>query len=336
MFIDEVKVSLKAGNGGDGCLSFHRAKYVPLGGPDGGNGGKGGDLYLLCDQNQGDLTDYRFRPIWKAKNGEPGRGKQQHGKGGGDLDLKVPPGTVVFDQKTGRIVTELTEPGQRVCLLKGGAGGVGNLTFKTSTNQAPRETTEGTPCEEGEFRFVLKTIADVGLTGLPNAGKSSMLVLLTNANPKTADYPFTTKFPSVGVMHDSDSYETITLADIPGLIEGASENRGLGHRFLKHIERCKLLLILIDMSGTEGRKPEDDYRQLMEELRLYDHGIYDKPRLVVANKMDEENAAKLLKNFRKSTGIEPLPVSLLAETGIDELRKQLVARVKEIYKSEQK
>jgi len=325
MFYDETKVDISAGKGGDGCFSMRRAKYVPKGGPDGGDGGKGGDVILVGDGNEGDLRTYHFNPIRKAENGEPGRGKNQNGAGGEDCILKVPPGTVVQDAETGRLVVEILEEGKRVTFLHGGSGGRGNTYFKSPTNQAPRQTTPGEPGESGKFKFVLKTIADIGLVGFPNAGKSSLIGMLTHARPRTANYPFTTKDPSVGIVEYPDSFHRLTLADIPGLINGASRNRGLGHRFLRHIERCKILLLVVDMAGIDGRSPESDYRDLLGELEAYDPALLEKPRMVAANKMDEDAAVENLRNFREKieSGIVIHPISCLSEQGVTQLKEGL-------------
>ncbi len=325
MFYDETRVDLKAGKGGDGCLSMHRAKYLPKGGPDGGDGGRGGSIFLRGDENVGDLRNFHFKPIWRARNGEPGRGKNQNGAGGEDLVLRVPLGTVVVNEANEEVVVEVLDPEQSTLLLEGGEGGRGNASFASPTDQAPRQTTPGTAGDEGFFRFELKTIADIGLVGIPNAGKSSLVGLLTNAQPRTGHYPFTTKDPSVGIVEYGDSYDRLALADIPGLIEGASENRGLGHRFLRHIERCRVLLFLIDMAGVDGRDPADDYAQLLKELEAYDPHLLEKPRLVGANKMDEPEAAEHLLNFRQRIGESPpvYPISCLSDEGIPELKAAL-------------
>lgn len=327
MFYDEINVSLKAGNGGDGCFSFRRAKYEPRGGPNGGNGGHGGNVYIVADNNVADLTDFKFQPNRRAKNGEPGRGSDQHGAKGEDLVIPLPVGTVVVDRDSGEIVAEAVELEQKVLLLKGGVGGKGNAEFKSSTNQAPRQFTLGTPGEEGDFRLIIKTIADVGLVGFPNAGKSTLLSMLTNAHPKTAAYPFTTLFPTVGILDFQDPYERISLADIPGLIEGASENKGLGHRFLKHIERCKVLLFIIDMQATDGREPHEDYLTLRNELKRYQPELLDKPHLVAANKMDEPDAAENLRLLRPLVDTGIYPISCVSEEGFTELKTALLEAV---------
>lgn len=236
-------------------MSFLRQKYIPKGGPNGGNGGKGGEVVLQADENVSDLRTFHFKKQWKAKNGEPGRGSDQNGRGGVPCILKVPLGTEVRDLETGEIICELMNHEQEILLLEGGKGGRGNATFKSSINQTPRQFTEGKPGMEGEFVFTLKTIADVGLVGFPNAGKSTLLNIMSNASPKVDAYPFTTLVPTVGVIDYAEEFKTITMADVPGLIEGAAENRGLGHRFLRHVERCHLILFLLDLTATEVARP---------------------------------------------------------------------------------
>lgn len=334
VFYDEVKVSFSAGKGGDGCFSFRRAKYEPKGGPDGGNGGRGGDVYIIADENVADLTAYYFKPGWKARNGEPGRGANQYGAKGADIELKVPVGTVVIDRETEAVVAEVTEHGQQVLMLEGGEGGKGNTVFKSSTNQAPREYTLGKPGGSGDYRLVVKTIADVGLIGFPNAGKSTLLNMITNAHPKTGAYPFTTLFPTVGVLEFPEAYERITVADIPGLVEGASDNRGLGHRFLKHVERCKVLLIMVDMQGTDDREPIGDLRVLQNELKLYKATLSRKPLLVAANKMDEPDAPKNLKLFEKKCKHLIYPISCVSDEGFDALKAALLEAVLEVRAEE--
>ena len=328
MFIDEAKVILKSGDGGHGCVSFRREKFIPKGGPDGGNGGKGGDVVLLCDRNEGDLQAYRWQPHRSARNGTPGMGRQCAGPDGPDLIMPVPPGTQVLEEGTGRLVAELTEHGDRVVLLAGGKGGLGNMNFKSSVNQAPRRTTPGYPGEKGDFRLVLKTIADIGLVGYPNAGKSTLTTLLTAARPKTAPYPFTTLHVNVGVIEYTDRFDRIVMADIPGLIEGAHDNRGLGHQFLRHIERCTLLVFIIDMAGSENRKPWDDFKVLERELRLYSKVLAGKPRVIVANKLDLPEAAKYLQEFQKRVHERVIPISCYSGDGLENLRTQLWSAVK--------
>ncbi|CAI8354857.1 MAG: GTPase Obg [Opitutia bacterium UBA7350] len=334
MFYDEVKVSFSAGKGGDGCFSFRRAKYEPKGGPDGGNGGRGGDVFIIGDENVADLTTFHFKPGWKARNGEPGRGSNQYGAQGEAIELKLPVGTVVFDRETDRVVAEVTEHGERVLLLEGGEGGKGNTVFKSSTNQAPREFTLGKSGASGDYRLVIKTIADVGLIGFPNAGKSTLLNMVTNAHPRTAAYPFTTLFPTVGVLEFPDDYERITVADIPGLVEGASANRGLGHRFLKHIERCKVLLVMVDMEGTDDREPIADLRVLQNELTLYKASLSRKPVLVAANKMDEPKALENLKVFKKKCKHPLYPISCVSDEGFDDLKSALLETVLKVRAKE--
>lgn len=334
MFYDEVKVSLKAGKGGDGCFSFRRGKYEPKGGPDGGSGGRGGNVYLEGDTNVADLTAYYFKPGWQAKNGEPGRGADQHGANGADLVVRVPVGTILVDRDSGDPIVEVLQHGDKVRILDGGSGGRGNEEFKSSTNQAPRQFTLGKPGDEGDFRLVVKTIADVGLIGFPNAGKSTLLNLVTNAHPKTAAYPFTTMFPTVGVLEYPEQYQRITLADIPGLIEGASDNKGLGHRFLKHVERCKVLLIMLDMEGTDGRDPLADYRVLVNELKLYMPGLIQKPVLIAANKMDEPHAVENLKVFQKHVNKPVFPISCVSDEGFEALLQALLKPVLDLRQLE--
>ena len=327
MFIDEVTIKARAGDGGRGCASFRREKYEPWGGPNGGDGGKGGDVVLRGDDDQNNLIDFKFKPHWNGERGEHGLGSDCNGREGKPAVLRVPLGTVAYKRDTGEVVVEILEDGQEFVLCKGGKGGFGNTRFKSSVTRAPRKTGPGEPGEMAEFKLELKSIADVGLVGFPNAGKSSLTNLITNARPKTAPYPFTTLHPQIGVIDYPEEYERVVLADVPGLIAGANEGKGLGHRFLRHIERCKLLLILIDMGGTDTRDPRDDYKQLLKELELYDPALLDKPRLVAANKMDEDAAVENLKKFKKRYAKVPIiPISCLTENGIPKLRKELLKR----------
>ncbi len=328
MFIDEAEVELVAGNGGDGCVSFRREKYIPKGGPNGGDGGNGGHIILVGDENTTDLSDFRFNPKRAAENGEPGRGADQYGRNGKDYLVRLPLGTEVWDSDSGFKVAEILEHGEEIVLCKGGNGGWGNKRFKSSVNQTPRNFNPGHPGERKDVRLVLKTIAEIGLVGFPNAGKSSLIRKLTNARPKAASYPFTTLHPNVGVMEDPVTYKRIRIADIPGLIEGASDNKGLGHRFLRHIERCRLLVYLVDMAGVDDRKPWEDYRHLREELERYDPELLDKPSLVVSNKMDLEESAANLKQFEKILKLKPIRISCDTEEGLEELIRQLWEKAK--------
>lgn len=326
MFFDETKVFLKAGKGGDGCMSFLRQKYMPNGGPNGGNGGRGGEIILLADENVSDLRTFHFKSQWKAKNGEPGRGSDQNGRGGEACILKVPLGTEVRDLNSGEIICELLNHEEEILLLEGGKGGRGNATFKSSINQTPRQFTEGKPGMEGEYVFTLKTIADVGLVGFPNAGKSTLLNVLSNATPRIDSYPFTTLVPTVGVIDYPEDFKTVTMADVPGLIEGAAENRGLGHRFLRHVERCRLILFLLDLAGSDGRSPVDDFLHLQKELNDYDEKLIEKDFIIVGNKIDEDEGRKNLDLFRKRfPQNEIFPISAILEEGLNELRSHLLS-----------
>lgn len=322
MFVDEVVVELKAGKGGDGSISFLREKFMPKGGPDGGDGGKGGDVILLCDENLSDLSPYRYKAHAKAQNGEYGRGKDQFGKGGDDCTVRVPVGTIITREATQELECELTVHGQTYLLLKGGKGGKGNLNFKSSIDQTPYRSTPGWPGDEGKFRFLLKTVADIGLVGFPNAGKSSLTTQLTHSPTKAAPYPFTTLNPHVGVIEYPETYEFLLLADIPGLIEGASQNKGLGHRFLRHIERCTLLAFIVDMACEDGRDALKDYAQLVEELRLYNPVLLDKQHIIIANKMDLPNSEQNLKRFKKKVSLPIFPISCRNQEGLEALKTE--------------
>jgi len=327
MFVDECVIKVQAGDGGRGAVSFRREKYEPWGGPNGGDGGRGGDVILLGDDDTNNLIDYKYKPHWNAKGGEPGRGSDQFGKEGEHCILRLPLGTVVIDEETGKAVAELIEDGQQIVLCKGGNGGWGNTHFKTATNRAPKRANAGQAGEIGKFRLVLKSIADIGLVGFPNAGKSSLTARITKARPKTAAYPFTTLHPQIGVIEYPTTFDRLLLADVPGLIEGASENRGLGHRFLRHIERCTLLMFLIDMAGTDNRDPRDDYKTLVEELKIYDKSLLKKPRVVVANKIDVAAAAANLKKFKTRHKVDIIEISALTGEGLEELKTALRKRV---------
>ena len=285
-FIDEAKIEVIAGNGGNGAVSFRREKYIPMGGPDGGDGGRGGSVFAVADENINTLVEYRFVKKYRANNGEKGHGSDRYGKGADDIELKMPIGTQIKDADTGEILGDLTQHGQKICLAKGGKGGLGNIHFKSSVNRSPKQATPG---EEGEQRSLfleLKVLADVGLLGMPNAGKSTLIRAVSAARPKVADYPFTTLHPNLGVVRLDDN-NSFVMADIPGLIEGAAEGAGLGHRFLKHLSRTGLLLHLVDMAPfDENANPAAEYLAIIDELRRYDEALYNKPRWLVLNKID--------------------------------------------------
>lgn len=366
MFIDHIRIQAKAGDGGDGCVSFRRESFVPKGGPDGGDGGRGGSIILRADTHTDNLTPFFYEPIQKAQNGHRGMGKQMSGKAAPNKILPVPIGTLVYrlpgevvndfdpevahgdgamfvdfsktpdaQETTARqpkasldpseleLIADLTEPGQEFVLCKGGKGGIGNVHFKSSRNQAPREYREGEPGEEGAFYLELRKIADAGLVGYPNAGKSTLLTRISQAHPRIAPYPFTTLTPHIGVV-ELPEYGRTTVADIPGLIEGAHANVGLGHDFLRHIVRCKLLVFVLDMAGSEGREPIEDLQKLRKELDLYDPKLSERPWIVVANKMDLPEAEEKLRHFQtRYRKLEVFPVSADRGEGIEELKKRL-------------
>jgi GTPase len=289
MFVDQAVISVKAGNGGAGCVSFRREKYIPKGGPDGGNGGDGGSVILIADENINTLFDFRGHHHWEAQDGEAGRGSQQSGAAGRDCIIRMPPGTMVFDAKSGEMIVDLA-PGESFTVAKGGAGGWGNEHYKRSTNQTPRRADAGEPGEQRTLRLELKLIAEVGIIGLPNAGKSTLLAALTRANPKIADYPFTTLSPQLGIA-ELDTTRRIIFADIPGLIEGAAHGAGLGHDFLRHVERTKVLLHLLDAQPPDGSNPADNYTKIRAELHGYSPLLAEKQELIALNKLDLLSAA---------------------------------------------
>ena len=329
MFVDRIKVFAQAGSGGRGCVSFRREKFVPKGGPDGGDGGRGGDVILRADRHTDNLSNLFYEPIIKAKSGGHGMGKKMHGRAALDKIVKVPVGTIVWPTDDGKIavgsdpVVDLTREGQEFVLCEGGKGGKGNVHFKSSRNRSPREYTDGEEGESGNFLLELRTIADAGLVGYPNAGKSTLLRKISAARPKVAPYPFTTLHPIIGVV-DFSEYKRATLADIPGLIEGAHKGVGLGHEFLRHITRCKIFLFVVDAAGSEGRNPIEDLQQLRKELDLYDPLLSKRPWFIVANKTDLAGAEENLKAMReKVPKIDIVPISAAKGEGIEDLKKKL-------------
>ncbi|NCC51376.1 MAG: GTPase ObgE [Spartobacteria bacterium] len=318
VFKDRVKIYVASGNGGNGCVSFRREKFIPMGGPDGGDGGRGGHVYFVADKNVNSLLSLYYQPHQKAEHGQAGQGKQCYGRNGKDLYIKVPCGTIIKDEHGEKVYGEVIEDGETLLFAPGGKGGLGNIHFKRSTHQAPRESTPGEAGEEHTLWLELKLIADVGLVGYPNAGKSTLISKISQAHPKIAAYPFTTLNPVIGVVQ-FDNYHTLSVADIPGLIDGAHEGVGLGHDFLRHIERNKLLLYVLDMAGVDGRDPVSDFNNLKRELALHDASLAERPLLVAANKMDLSEAKEHLDTFITETGITPIEISAEKCEGIDTL-----------------
>ncbi|HUN91221.1 MAG TPA: GTPase ObgE [Burkholderiaceae bacterium] len=329
-FIDEARIHVIAGKGGDGCASFRREKFIPKGGPDGGDGGRGGSVWAVADRNINTLIDYRYAPRHEARSGEAGRGSDCYGAAGEDLVLRVPVGTTVLDEETGELVADLSKDGQRACLARGGGGGLGNLHFKSSTNRAPRQRTLGEPGQNRRLRLELKVLADVGLLGLPNAGKSTLIAAVSNARPRVADYPFTTLHPHLGVVRVGED-RSFVMADIPGLIEGAAEGAGLGHRFLRHLARTRLLLHVIDVAPIDdGADPVRDARAIVAELRKYDPELHRRMRWVVFNKIDlvaAEERPKLVADLRRRLRLRRPSFAISAVSG--EGCRELVYAVQE-------
>ena len=331
MFTDYVKITAKAGNGGNGAISVRHEKYVAAGGPDGGDGGKGGDIYFVVDQDANTLIDFRYKKKFKAENGNNGEGARRFGKSGEDLYIKVPIGTIIKDAKTERVLADLSEKNQKALILHGGRGGKGNSNFATATRQAPRFAQDGEDGEEKELILELKLLADVGLIGFPNVGKSTLLSIVTDAKPKIADYHFTTLDPNLGVVK-KEYGESFVIADIPGVIEGASEGIGLGTQFLRHIERTRLLLHVIDVSGSEGRNPVEDFYTINNELKKYSQKLSERKQIIVANKIDsmqDESLYKNLEKLAKEKGLEIFKISAATNTGI----KELIIHVSQVLKT---
>ena len=329
LFVDRVTIKLKAGDGGNGCVSFHREKFIQNGGPDGGDGGKGGDIIILADPNMHTLLDFKYKTKYVAENGEAGQSNLRKGKDGESLLIKVPVGTVIFQKDTGLIVADMDKPNKKKILLHGGRGGFGNSHFASSTRQAPNFAKPGIKNDMFEFIMELKTLADVGLVGFPNVGKSTILAALTRAKPKIANYHFTTLTPNLGIVQKYDT--SFVLADIPGLVEGASEGKGLGHYFLRHIERTRLILNVIDISGSEGRDPYEDYLAINKELQAYGD-LKNRPQVLVLNKSDlinDDLVNQIVEKF-KSHGLDCFVASAATNKGLDKLVDFIIEKLKEL------
>jgi GTP-binding protein len=329
-FIDEVLITARSGDGGKGCVSFRREKFIPRGGPDGGDGGKGGSVFFRATDRLATLLDFKYRRLFRARNGEPGKGRSQTGKNGKDIVIEVPVGTLIYEEETGREIADLVQDGQEILFLEGGRGGKGNQHFATSTNRAPRMAQPGIPGEEKRLRLSLKSLADIGLIGMPNAGKSTLISRLTTAKPKIADYPFTTLIPNLGVMTLAED-KKLTLADIPGLIKGASEGKGLGHRFLKHIERTRLLLHVIDVTYSPAQSLLEDFFVVRKELEDYHVNVAAKDQMVAINKIDlyspQRRDVREVQKALQDLGLESYPVSALTGEGLEELKIALFRKL---------
>jgi GTP-binding protein len=335
MFIDEAKIRVKAGDGGNGCLAFRREKFVPRGGPSGGDGGKGGDIIMESSERHNTLVHFRFNPEYKAQRGRHGEGSNRTGREGTDIILKVPVGTILYDADTGEKIHDFSRPDERIVVAQGGRGGRGNARFATSTHQAPREHEDGRPGEDRVFRLELKLLADVGLVGYPNVGKSTLISRISAARPKIADYPFTTLQPNLGVVAVGQPPEerSFVVADIPGLIEGAHLGAGLGTQFLRHVERTRLLVHLVDVSDASGRPdPVKDVEVINKELESFGAGLEDKPMIMAASKIDVANKDKLakLKRYCKKQGLELFPISAVTGKGIDDLKYAIAEKLDEV------
>ena len=336
MFVDYAKIIIKSGDGGNGAATFRREKYVAAGGPDGGDGGRGGDVYFEVDSNANTLIDFRFTKKFKAENGQNGSGGHKYGKSGSDITVKVPMGTIVKDAESGKVIVDMSKEGQKELILKGGKGGKGNSHFATSTRQAPRFAIDGEPGKEKELILELKLLADVGLVGFPNVGKSTILSRVTKATPKIADYHFTTIDPNLGVVK-TEHGDSFVLADIPGIIEGASEGVGLGIQFLRHVERTRLLLHVLDVAGTEGRDPVDDFNKINEELKKYSEKLASRKQIIVANKIDsmqDDENYNALEKMAKENNIEIYKISAVTGEGLNDLFNHVAAIIKTLPKEE--
>ncbi|MBA4537188.1 GTPase ObgE [Bacillus aquiflavi] len=330
MFVDQVKIYVKGGDGGNGMVAFRREKYVPMGGPAGGDGGKGADVVFEVNEGLRTLMDFRYKRHFKAPRGEHGMSKNQHGKNAKDMIVKVPPGTVVIDEATREVIADLTTQGQRAIIAKGGRGGRGNTRFATPANPAPELSEHGEPGQERNIILELKLLADVGLVGFPSVGKSTLLSVVTAAKPKIADYHFTTIVPNLGVV-ETDDGRSFVMADLPGLIEGAHQGVGLGHQFLRHIERTRIIVHMIDMAAVEGRDPFEDYNTINHELKEYNLKLTERPQIIVANKMDMPNSEENLKIFKEKlqTDIPIFPISAITKKGLRDLLFAIADKLEE-------
>ena len=331
MFVDEVVVEVRAGDGGDGCMAFRREKYVDMGGPFGGNGGRGSNIIFKVDEGLNTLIDLRFQKLIKGKKGENGGGKGKHGKNAEDIIIKVPPGTIITDDDTGLIIADLIKHGEEVVVAHGGRGGRGNMAFATGSNPAPKFAENGEPGEVRKIKVELKLLADVGLVGMPSVGKSTIISKISAAKPKIAPYPFTTLTPNLGVVKTKDN-RSFVVADLPGLIEGASLGEGLGDQFLKHVERTRIIAHVIDMSGIEGRNPYDDYVIINKELENFNSNLLAKPQIIIANKMDIPNARKNLEKFKEKVKIPIFEISAIKGEGLDNVLIELANMLDDIPK----
>ena len=331
MFIDEAQIWVKAGDGGNGCLSFRREKFIPKGGPDGGDGGRGGSVYFQATENLDTLMDFAGKHHWNAQNGRPGSGNNRHGSDGQDLIINVPPGTLIYDCDLDLLLKDLNKVGMKVCICRGGKGGRGNKAFATSTNQTPRQTEPGRKGQERNIRLELKLIADVGLVGMPNAGKSTLISRCSAARPKIADYPFTTIEPVLGIVELSD-FRRFVMADIPGLIEGAHNGAGLGVAFLKHIERTTIIAHILDIMPTDGSDPVENYYSLRRELAQYSKTLAKKAEIIIANKIDLDPDEKVVKDLKKKLNKTIIPISAVTGERTKELSELLWQKVKETKK----
>ena len=328
MFIDEAKITVKAGDGGHGCIAFRREKYVPRGGPSGGDGGNGGDIYLIADPHENTLLKFRYNHVFRAERGQHGEGSNRHGRTGEHLEIRVPVGTAVHDDETGELLHDFTEPGEQVLIAQGGRGGHGNAHFASASNRAPSKAQDGAPGEEKTLRLELKLLADVGLVGYPNVGKSTLISRISAARPKIAEYPFTTLEPHLGVV-SLDTDKSFVVADIPGLIEGAHLGHGLGIQFLRHIERTRLLLHLIDVSVSNERDPLDEFHAINAELAEHNPDLPKKPKIIVATKMDVADPKKIQKLTRwcKKNDLELLKISSVTGEGMENLKRAVFEKL---------